>query len=306
MKIDSIPQHSQIKQSEPAKSPPASTRGSEEVKSSSVKTQEPKRSKKTKEKLNRWFAQVGVLDVSGHSNNLDLIKQTTRREQILNLNKMKNLQNILDVAVSVNIEVDQQENIDPDWFFTFARLAEDIYSPAMQSLWGKIVAVEMSKPGSFSLRTLHLLTHLTQRDAKIFNRAASLASRKKSDSTPKLLVGYHQRPTFFSWLSNDTHHHINIAKFGITYPDILSLIDMGLIFASEIETGELDPNRREQWRCGEVSFDIAPKNNGTALAYYKFTSVGSELYRLALKTPNSGYTDSLISTLSKAFEVIHR
>lgn len=164
----------------------------------------------------------------------------------------------------------------------------------------------MSTPGSFSLRTLHLLTNLTQKDAKMFNRAASLASRKKADSTPKILVGFHQRRNFLSWIRNDTHQHINIAKYGITYPDILSLIDMGLIFASEIETGELDPNRREHWRCGDLSFDIAPKKNGTALAYYKFTSVGSELYRLAVKHQNQNYTDGLLSTLSRAFEVSHR
>ena len=304
MKIDSTTLNPQIKPLDSAKSTSVRTPSNDDVKNQSTKTPESKRSKRTADKLNRWFAQVGILESNVGSNSIDLIKQNSRREQILSLNKMKNLQSILDVAVSVNIEVNQQENIDPDWFFTFARLAEDIHSPAMQSLWGKIVAVEMSQPGSFSLRTLHLLTHLTQRDAKLFNRAASLASRKKADSTPKILIGYHQRPTFFSWLSNDTHHHINIAKFGITYPDILSLIDMGLIFASEIETGELDPNRREQWRCGEVCFDIAPKNNGIALAYYKFTSVGSELYRLASKTPNIGYTENLITTLSKAFEVI--
>jgi uncharacterized repeat protein (TIGR03899 family) len=306
MKLEPTSQHSLVKQIDTSKPKSQGISASEENKTHHPKTASPKRNQKTKERLNRWFAQVGVLDLDGNSKPVDLIRQNSRREQILSLNKMKNLQNILDIAASVNIEVDQQENIDPDWFFTFAHLAEGIYSPAMQSLWGKIVAVEMSKPGSFSLRTLHLLTHLTQRDAKIFNRAASLASKKKSDSTPKLIIGYHRRPTFFSWLSNASHHHINIAKFGITYPDILSLIDMGLIFASEIETGELDPNRRDQWRCGDVSFDIAPKHSGTVLAYYKFTSVGTELYRLATRTPNSGYTGSLITTLCKAFEVIQR
>ena len=306
MKIDSSNPHPTLEKPVTTKASETNPTRIQNQTSSTSKSQEPKRSKRSKEKLYRWFAQVGIVDNEDQASNLDLIKQTSRREQILSLNKMKNLRRILDVALSVNVESDMQENIDADWFFTFARLAEDIHSPAMQSLWGKIAAVEMSQPGSFSLRTLHLLTQLTQKDAKVFNRAASLASRKKSDSTPRILVGFHQKPNFLSWLRNDTHQHINIAALGITYPDILSLIDMGLIFASEIETGELDPQRREQWRCGDISFDIAPRKRGTALAYYKFTSVGSELYRLAAKHVNEDYVDALLTTLAKAFEVTQR
>ena len=306
MKIDSSRSHSSIEKLDTSKPHALDKASNPKQLNTATKAQELNRSKRTKERLYRWFAQVGIVESDEQSSNIELIKQTSRRDQILSLNKMKNLRSILDVAASVNIESDVQENVDPDWFFTFARLAEDIHSPAMQSLWGKIAAVEMSKPGSFSLRTLHLLTQLTQKDAKVFNRAASLASRKKSDATPKILVGFHQRPSFLSWLRNDAHQHINIAALGITYPDILSLIDMGLIFASEIETGELDPQRRETWRCGDISFDIAPKRVGTALAYYKFTSVGSELYRLAAKQVNEDYIDALLTTLAKAFEVTQR
>ncbi|MBT0585854.1 TIGR03899 family protein [Alteromonas oceanisediminis] len=301
MKID--PQHSIVPIDKTSKTKtvrPTETPAKVEVKN----TVRPERHKKARGALLRWFAQIGIQPNDDTLDVVALAKQTSRREHILASNKLRNLQRILDIAMEVNIDSEPSEQVDPDWFFTFSRLAEDIHSPAMQSLWGKIAAVEITQPGSFSLRTLHLLTQITQRDAKIFNKAASLACRRKQESTPRLLVGYYQRASFLNWLRPSQQTHLNLAQFGLTYPDILSLIDMGLIFASEIETGELDTERREYWRCGDNRFEIAPRKRGTALVYYKFTSVGSELYRLASRHPKPTYLDALLSLLGNAFEVV--
>lgn len=254
--------------------------------------------------LRRLFAQVGISEPSAIGDEVDLLKHTSRREHILAANRLKNLQKVFEHALEVNIESENSEALDPDWFFSFAKFAEDIHSPAMQSLWGKIIAVELAQPGSFSLRTLALLKQLTQRDAKLFSKIASVASRKKQDATPLLLVGYYQKPTFFRLFTGPSNPHLNLSNFGITYPDLLALIDMGLIFASEIETGELDPDRTVQWRCGDVRFDLTPKRGSTALIYYKFTSVGSELFRLVNKKHHADYTEQLCELLSNAFTVV--
>lgn len=273
---------------------------SEQVKRQTKSTEKIERSRQL---LLRWFTQVGIQESQEGLPDVELVKHAARREHILSTNRMRNLQQVLEHALSVNIEVSNKESLDPDWFFSFAKFAEDIHSPAMQSLWGRIIAVEISQPGSFSLRTLGLLKQLTQRDAKVFSKVASIASRKKSDPTPRILVGYYQKPTLLSWLSGPANPHLNLSQFGITYPDLLALIDMGLIFASEIETGELDPDRREQWRCQDANFSLSPKRGSTALIYYKFTSVGSELYRLVSKQSRHDYVEQLLSLLNVAFDV---
>ncbi|WP_164078397.1 TIGR03899 family protein [Alteromonas facilis] len=261
------------------------------------------RQKRSVDVIRRWFAQVGVDESSGIDNAVDWIKQTHRREQLLAQQRLLNLQRVLEHAVSVNIESEQTDNLDPDWFFSFARFAEDIHAPAMQTLWGKIMAVEVARPGSFSIQTLALLKQLTQKDAKLFSKVASVASRRKQDSVPRLLVGYHQKPTFFAWLTQSHSKHLNLSHYGITYPDLLALIDMGLLFSSEIETGELDPSRTEAWRCADLSFELAPKRQGTALVYYKFTRVGSELYRLISRQARADYSHDLLILLEQAFNV---
>ncbi|MDM7861427.1 TIGR03899 family protein [Alteromonas sp. ASW11-36] len=263
-----------------------------------------KKADKNQQVLRRLFAQIGISDSHAIGNDLDLVKHTSRREQILAANRLRNLQKVFDHALEVNIDTEHAEGIDPDWFFSFAKFAEEIHSPAMQSLWGKIIAVELAQPGSFSLRTLALLKQLTQRDAKLFSKVASVASRKQHDATPLLLVGYYQKPSLFGWFTGPSNPHLNLAHFGITYPDLLALIDMGLIFASEIETGELDPDRTVHWRCGDIKFDLTPKRGSTALIYYKFTSVGSELFRLVNKQRRADYTEQLCELLSNAFTVV--
>ncbi|MFT6895759.1 MAG: hypothetical protein ACJA13_000156 [Paraglaciecola sp.] len=71
-------------------------------------------------------------------------------------------------------------------------MAEEIYSPAEQELWGEIFAVETSSAGSFSLRTLQTLKQLPYKDAQIFRHAVRLACRCQAEQTPKLIIGYHQ------------------------------------------------------------------------------------------------------------------
>jgi Protein of unknown function (DUF2806) len=60
---------------------------------------------------------------------------------------------------------DAPSEIEDDWLNFFARLAEDKSSKELQALFGKILAGEIRKPGSFSLRTMHLMAVISRQDA---------------------------------------------------------------------------------------------------------------------------------------------
>src|SRR5690606_10359026 len=49
------------------------------------------------------------------------------------------------------------EPIDEDWKTRFFNIAEEVSNDEMQALWGRILAREIVKPKSYSLRTLELL-----------------------------------------------------------------------------------------------------------------------------------------------------
>ena len=257
----------------------------------------------SRQRMLSWFARVGI---SPSMMSPDPKKQKhalERRKQILETQKASNLQAVLNIALNVTINEQTSDNLDPDWFFAFSTMAEEIYSPPMQELWGKIFAVEVARPGSFSLRTLQLLKTLTHRDAQVFNKAANVASRRNNDTVPRILVGYHKRKGLFSLLKRPVPEQINLANVGLSYPDLLSLQEMKLIYASEIESGEYAEGQQVTWRCVNENISLTSKTSGVALVYYKFTSVGSELYKLVTKSPNEAYLTSIKSVLGEVFNV---
>ena len=257
----------------------------------------------SRQRMLTWFARVGI---SPSMLSPDPKKQKhalERRKQILETQKASNLQAVLNIALNVSINEQTSDNLDPDWFFAFSTMAEEIYSPPMQELWGKIFAVEVARPGSFSLRTLQLLKTLTHRDAQVFNKAVNVASRRNNDAVPRILVGYHKRKGLLSLLRRPVPEQINLANVGLSYPDLLSLQEMKLIYTSEIESAEYDEGQQVTWRCVNENISLTSKTSGVALVYYKFTSVGSELYKLVTKSPNEAYLTSIKSVLGEVFNV---
>lgn len=255
------------------------------------------------QKMKALFARVGIAQNMIDRDARQRRHIIERRQQMLEMQKISNLQSILSIALNVSIGENQAENVDPDWFFAFAALAENIHSPAMQELWGKIFAVEVSLPGSFSLRCLETLKVLTQKDANIFSRAASIAARRSGDAVPRILVGYYKRKGIWALFSPGQAPQLNLSNHGLSYPDLLALTDMKLMYASEIESAELSTEQSIAWRCGNQTFAIKPNRAGLALVYYKFTSVGAELYKLISKQDNADYVAAIKNLLSAEFAI---
>ncbi len=61
---------------------------------------------------------------------------------------------------------DAEGEIEDDWLNSFARISEDKSSADLQRLLGKILAGEIRRPGSFSLRTLQFVSTLSREEAE--------------------------------------------------------------------------------------------------------------------------------------------
>jgi uncharacterized repeat protein (TIGR03899 family) len=258
----------------------------------------------SQQRIVNWFSQAGVQWATSSfkpSTNNEKIK---RKNELLAQRKLINLENILGRALDFCLDDGKEEELDPDWFFSFVKMAEDIFSPTMQELWGKIFAVETARPGSFSLKTLGILKQLTQKDAQIFHNAVNLTSKRKGESTPKLLLGYYQKTSIWSFFSSNKEHRLNLAEFGLGYTDMLSLMDLGLIYHSEIESGELTIGISAEWRCAGQTMNLSANRSGTTLVYYKFTTTGAELCKLVTRKRQETYVKSLRTTLGNAFNIL--
>lgn len=261
-----------------------------------------KNSNLIRDKMLRWFSRAGVVASSLSTIEQDISKRISRHQYVKSQRKLKNLERILELAMSFSLEQGAAEDLDPDWFFSFIDMAENIHSPAMQELWGKIYAVEIGTPGSFSLKTLKTLKNLTHKDAKLLKTAVSLASRRKGEHGLKIMVGYHIKPSLLSLLRLPQLHQVNIAAYGLAYPDLLALMDLGLIYSSEIESSELDTSSRVEYRIGTDVYYLAPKKRGLSLTYYKLTSTGVELARLINSRVKERYLEELLTVFKPDFD----
>ena len=75
--------------------------------------------------------------------------------------------------------------IDEDWLNVFERYAEDASTERMQTLWGRVLAGEVRKPGRYSMRTLRFLSEFSQADALSFSEFSNFAF---GDTAPDKLV----------------------------------------------------------------------------------------------------------------------
>lgn len=91
------------------------------------------------------------------------------------LEKQKNIECVTGKAYSIleSEENVSDESVDKDWTLRFFNSVEDIGDEQMQEIWARILAGEVKKPGTVSLRTLGILHNMTQQDAMLFEKLCS-------------------------------------------------------------------------------------------------------------------------------------
>lgn len=165
------------------------------------------------------------------------------------------------------------ERPDSDWTTRFFRIAEDITTEQMQSLWGKVLAGEVKHPGSFSLRTLDILKNISQNEAETFAKLARIAFY----SGGKAFVPNPDRGLFLK------------DNFGIGFLDLLLLREIGLLAPSDLEFSLLPVEEDSQtvFTCGSTCILIdrpagTPKQPVQAAV---FTEIGKQLLQLIDRVP---------------------
>lgn len=63
-----------------------------------------------------------------------------------------------------------EKPVDKDWMNRFINVTQDVSEDQMQEVWGKVLAGEVNKPGTFSMRTMELLKNLSKEEAEVFRQ----------------------------------------------------------------------------------------------------------------------------------------
>jgi hypothetical protein len=79
------------------------------------------------------------------------------------------------------------ERMDDDWIVSHSEKARLVSDKEMQILWARVLASEAEVPGSFSKRTLEMLSVLEKREAHLFTSVCRFVVRQKSSAVVAIL-----------------------------------------------------------------------------------------------------------------------
>ena len=234
---------------------------------------------------------------------LSLSQRALRREQLVKSRQQNNLEQIYSLAIEYVNQDAQFERLDLDWMMKFNELASQSYSPTMHDLWAKILAVELSQPGTFSYKSLKTLSEISTKEAMLFYRSVKLMSRLGEEKGAKILTGVYKKPTLMSIFSTNSRLGINLGKYGLSYPQLVTLADLGLIYTQEIESApyQLGQSMNLSYQGQNVQMKIKQKD--VIFTYYKFTQTGVELSKLVAVDADKSYLQSLMSEFKSLIDL---
>lgn len=183
---------------------------------------------------------------------------------------------------------------DHDWIARFFGDVQDVSSEQIQTIWGKVLAGEVRRPGSTSLHALAILKNLDQEVASTFSRACSLCSYFFENG--KLLEA-----RIISFNSPDTFTRADyLDEYGFQYGDYLRLTEYGLTHPQRDTRVKIPIGTfRHQNKQLRVDITKGQAPSELDLSGFMLTQSGRELSQVVDIEPTEVYTRNLQSYFEK-------
>jgi len=238
------------------------------------------------EESKKRIALQGALNRIEHiaSQNPELAARATQRLLVREVEGQENIEAIVNHAMLALPPAASEQPVSPDWRRRFFVEAENVCDADMQFLWGKVLAGEVSSPGSFSIRTIDALRYISQGEAELFRKACSVAMQDGWIAVP----------------GRDLNSAL--VPFGISYGDIITLRDLGLMidgdhihkdFRVSQPVPEPEKHRVVMVNNRKLMELSGPGLMNLRLSALIFSKVGGELQQLIDPSPTDDYFRAL-------------
>ena len=108
----------------------------------------------------------------------------TQRIQFQEEKRQANIGSVVAQAAHELGDREVQDNpVDHDWTARFFGDVQDVSSEDMQQLWARVLAGEVERPGSTSIKTLEILKNLNRATATLFGKLCSICVSIRPDGT---------------------------------------------------------------------------------------------------------------------------
>ena len=198
--------------------------------------------------------------------------------------QQENLENVFETAF---YEVEQipevsTQTVDDDWLTRFTNIVKDVSSEDMQRVWAKILAGEIVKPGSYSLKTLEVISNLTAHYASMFQSILPYVIRMGN--------------LYFIPAEKQI-----MKDYSIAYGDILVLDDIGLTISNPHMQSSLDvlPHSQNKTVYTSEKMLLFTNSSDTAVSVpyhcYILSNAGVELFNTLCVDPDPNLFDDWIN-----------
>ena len=226
-----------------------------------------------------------------------------RRIKLAELRQQQNIEAIILRAIQYCSDSTVADRADQDWFNSFIALAEGISNKTMQDLWAKILAGEVSQPGSFSLKTLQAFRSMSITEAKLLAKACSVAMSDTRKKNIRIISGAYQVPKLLNFFNKQRQQRVDLNQIGLSYADILTLSDNHLLFEQETESHSLAKLEKIQFNFHSKAVNFIAKKSDCILTFYKFTPIGTELAMLISDNSDMNYLSAIKAQLAENFTI---
>lgn len=226
-----------------------------------------------------------------------------RRVKLNKLRQQQNIELITQRAIKNCSDSTIADHVDQDWFSYFITLAEEVSNKIMQDLWARILTKEVTKPGSFSIKTLQAFKTMSIADARLFAKACSLAITDYRKDNIRIITGAYQTPGLLNFFNKKRQQRLDLNKLGLDYADILALADHHLVFEQETESHPLKKGDRIHFTYSAKPLTFIAKKKNCSLTFYKFTPIGAELASLIKDNADFDFLAAIQEQLTENFTI---
>ena len=151
----------------------------------------------------------------------NLIMRAQNRFLFQEMKKQQNIEAVVSNAYNELENVAQVDDtpVDDDWVSSFFDSVANISTEQMQQLWGRLLAGEIKRPGSFSLRTLETLKTLSQNEATTFEEVSPYILSCKGD----------EAGSYFDFFLMSNADGSLLSRHSISFDKIMLLSEAGLL-----------------------------------------------------------------------------
>ncbi len=227
-----------------------------------------------------------ILDITDGK---QLVERSNLRLQYQQAKKEQNIESVIGKAVLElgDKTTDSTEDVDEDWYTRFFNIVEDISDEQLQSLWARILAGEILKPKSYSLRVLEFLKNISKDELDLILEITPFI-------TEKLIF----------------HQDNLLEKYDISYDLILRLDELGIVNSSGFieHTMKLEPKTNGTFfQTNNLICFIENKTDNKInieTPIFSVNEIGIKLYELSNKMPNLDFLKEVLTSISKEYRGI--